>query len=150
VLNHAAGAGRRPLVERGADLYETPPLATEALLTVEKLPHCLWEPAAGRGAIVQIMRDRGHAVIASDITDYGFALDFVADFLMARRCRPTAGQFSLTRPTKSPTNSPGTRSIWRRASICCFGSHSWNPNAAPTSSSIAVCARCTFSESACQ
>jgi hypothetical protein len=55
--------------------------AAEALLGAEQLPRCVWEPAAGRGAIVQDMRDRGHAVIASDIIDYGFAPDFVADFL---------------------------------------------------------------------
>jgi hypothetical protein len=67
--------------ERGNDLYETPPCATEALLRVERLPHEVWEPAAGRGAIVTVLRAHGHAVVTSDIIDYGFALDRVADFL---------------------------------------------------------------------
>jgi hypothetical protein len=36
-------------------------------------------PAAGRGAIVTVLRDHGHVVIASDIVDYD-DLDFVEDF----------------------------------------------------------------------
>jgi hypothetical protein len=80
--NHAANPGTHPFVERGADLYETPACATEALLRAEKkLPHWTWECAAGRGAIVNVLRDHGHAVIASDIHDYGFPLHFVDDFL---------------------------------------------------------------------
>ena len=80
-LSHTTQSGQHRHVERGADLYETPPCAVEALLRVERLPHWVWEPAAGRGAIVSVLRDRGHAVIASDICDYGFALHFRADFL---------------------------------------------------------------------
>jgi hypothetical protein len=80
-LDHACQTGRHSHAMRGLDLYETPTCAVEALLRVEKLPHWLWEPAAGRGAIVNVLRDRGHAVIASDIHDYGFPLHFVADFL---------------------------------------------------------------------
>ena len=41
----------------------------------------LWEPAAGRGAIVNVLRAAGHDVVASDLVDYGFPLHFVADFL---------------------------------------------------------------------
>jgi hypothetical protein len=54
--NHAAQSGRHPLKERGQDLYETPACAVEALLRVEKLPHWIWEPAAGRGAIARVLR----------------------------------------------------------------------------------------------
>ena len=43
-----------PLRERGNDLYETPPPVTEALLRREQLPHRIWEPAAGKGAIVNV------------------------------------------------------------------------------------------------
>jgi hypothetical protein len=81
-LNHACQSGQHPHAERGLDLYETPPIAVEALLAVERLPHWVWEPAAGRGAIVNVLRDRGHAVVASDIVDYGFPLHFVGDFLL--------------------------------------------------------------------
>ena len=84
-LSHACQSGQHPHAERGLDLYETPPIAVEALLAVEKLPHWIWEPAAGRGAIVKVLRDRGHAVIASDIVDYGFPLHFVGDFLLLTR-----------------------------------------------------------------
>ncbi len=65
---------RHSLKERGMDLYETPPEATEALLRAEKLPHWIWEPAAGRGAIVEVLRANGHAVIAHDLVDYGYPL----------------------------------------------------------------------------
>jgi hypothetical protein len=80
-LDHACQTGRHSQAARGLDLYETSPIAVEALLHVETLPLKIWEPAAGKGAIVNVLRARGHTVIASDITDYGFPLDFVADFL---------------------------------------------------------------------
>ncbi len=83
--------------ERGADLYETPPGAVHALLRVEKLPHRVWEPAAGRGAIVQVLRAAGHAVIASDLVDYGFPLHFVGDFL-AQKKAPAGCSCILTNP----------------------------------------------------
>jgi hypothetical protein len=80
-INKACQTGQYPHAERGLDMYETPPIAVEALLHPETLPLTVWEPAAGRGAIVSALRDRGHTVIASDIFNYGFPLDFVADFL---------------------------------------------------------------------
>ena len=82
-LNHSAQSGRHPLSERKHDLYETPACAVAALLCVEHLPHWIWEPCAGRGAVVDVLRDHGHAVIASDIVDYGFPLHFRTDFLKA-------------------------------------------------------------------
>jgi hypothetical protein len=81
VLDHSSQVQRHPLAERGLDLYETPAPATAALLRVELLPTgTVWEPAAGRGAIVRVLRTAGHEVVASDIFDYG-GLDFVQDFL---------------------------------------------------------------------
>jgi hypothetical protein len=62
MLDHSCQVQRHPLAERGLDLYETPPVAVDALLRYEKLPHQIWEPAAGRGAIVRVLRDAGHAV----------------------------------------------------------------------------------------
>jgi hypothetical protein len=82
MVNHSTQSGRHPLSERGADLYSTPACAVEALLRVERLPHWVWEPAAGRGAIVKVLRDAGRAVIASDIVEYpDLKLHFVANFL---------------------------------------------------------------------
>ena len=80
-LDHSCQVQRHTLAERGHDLYETPAVAVEALLRVERLPHRIWEPAAGRGAIVRVLRNAGHAVIASDLVDYGFPLHFRRDFL---------------------------------------------------------------------
>jgi hypothetical protein len=81
MLDMSSQSRRHPLAERGLDLYETPAVATEALLrTEEGLPHCVWEPCAGRGSITRVLRAHGHAVIASDIFDYG-GLHFVRDFL---------------------------------------------------------------------
>jgi hypothetical protein len=80
-LDRACQTGQHSFAERRLDLYETPAIAIEALLRVETLPLTVWEPAAGRGAIVNVLRGHGHTVIASDVIDYGFPLDFVADFL---------------------------------------------------------------------
>jgi hypothetical protein len=80
-LDHACQTGRHSHTERGLDLYETPEPAVVALLRVETLPLRIWEPAAGRGAIARILRAHGHTVIASDVDDHGFPLDFASDFL---------------------------------------------------------------------
>ena len=55
-LSHAAQSGQHRHTERGADLYETPSCATEALLRVETVPHWIWEPAAGKGTVVNVLR----------------------------------------------------------------------------------------------
>lgn len=96
MLNHSAQSGRHTLAERGADLYETPACATIALTRAELLPLCVWEPAAGRGAIVNVLRGRGHRVVASDAIDYG-NLDFVADFLTVTKVPAGCGCI-LTNP----------------------------------------------------
>ena len=70
-LNRACQTGRHPDRDRGVDLYETPAPAVEALLRVEQLPHRIWEPACGRGAIVDVLRAAGHEVVATDLMDYG-------------------------------------------------------------------------------
>jgi hypothetical protein len=82
---------------RGRDCYETPTVANETLPRFEQIPHCIWEPAAGRGAIVRPLRDAGHAVIASDIADYGFPLHFQRDFL-AETAMPVGCECILTNP----------------------------------------------------
>jgi len=56
---------------RGHDVYETPPVAVRALLAVEHLPKFIWEPACGPGAIVDALRAAGHAVLGSDLADFG-------------------------------------------------------------------------------
>jgi hypothetical protein len=96
VFDHSAQSGRHALSERGLDLYETPPCATIALTRAELLPLCIWEPACGPGAIVNVLRERGHRVIASDIVDYG-GLGFRADFLSVTKMPAGCGCI-LTNP----------------------------------------------------
>jgi hypothetical protein len=68
---NVTGNRRDPLAKRGNDCYETPHVATAALIRAVKLPHRLWEPCCGPGAIVKVLRAAGHEVIASDLVDYG-------------------------------------------------------------------------------
>jgi len=77
--------GRDPYKVRGDDLYETPPQAIEALLHWENtLPARIWEPAAGRGSIANVLRRWGHTVYASDLVDYGVKGQHSGeDFLLA-------------------------------------------------------------------
>jgi hypothetical protein len=89
---------RAPLKERREDLYETPTVAVQALLRVEHLPHRLWEPAAGRGAIVNVLRAAGHEVLASDLVDYGDPTHFARrDFLMEHKT-PDGCEGIITNP----------------------------------------------------
>jgi hypothetical protein len=60
-------AKAHPHVDRGRDLYETPVVATLALLRIERVPKLVWEPAAGRGAIVRVLEAAGPTVVSTDI-----------------------------------------------------------------------------------
>jgi hypothetical protein len=101
MLDHSCQVQRHPLSERGHDLYETPPVAVEALLRVESLPHRIWEPACGRGAIVNVLRAHGHEVVATDLVDYGLPITppgyYGVDFLIERRA-PEGTQAIITNP----------------------------------------------------
>jgi hypothetical protein len=66
----ATQSARHALADRGDDLYETPPEAVAALLKVENLPHRIWEPCCGPGAIARVLRAAGHEVLATDLIDY--------------------------------------------------------------------------------
>jgi hypothetical protein len=86
LLDHSCQVQRSALSERRDDLYETPPVAIEALLRHERLPHHLWDPCCGPGNIVNVLRAAGHEVIASDLVDYGDPTHFYRrDFLMERK-----------------------------------------------------------------
>lgn len=99
--SHAANPGRHPLSERGNDTYETPPEATRALLRAENLPIRIWEPACGRGAIVNVLRAAGHQVVATDLVDYGVPVTspgyLNVDFLMETKL-PAGTQAIVTNP----------------------------------------------------
>lgn len=68
----ASGTGNKRdlLTNRGDDLYQSPPEAVTALLNVENIPHQVWEPACGPGAIVRVLRAAGRDVLATDLVDY--------------------------------------------------------------------------------
>jgi hypothetical protein len=72
MLNHAVQGGRHSFADRGADLYETPECAVRALIAAEPLPHRIWEPACGRGAIAEPLRRAGHYVLPTDLHNYGY------------------------------------------------------------------------------
>jgi hypothetical protein len=92
------GSRRASLAERGDDLYETPRVVTEALLKVERLDHRIWEPAAGKGAIVDVLRGAGHDVVATDLVDYGIpGQQSGRDFLLERRA-PDGIECIVTNP----------------------------------------------------
>jgi hypothetical protein len=79
-----SGNGRAAQIERGHDLYETPECAVRALLKAQLLPHVIWEPASGRGAITRVLRQHGHVVHESDLIKYGRRAR-KADFLREKR-----------------------------------------------------------------
>jgi hypothetical protein len=91
-------AGRHRLRDRADDLYETPPVATRALLRAEKLPTRIWEPAGGRGAIVDVLREAGYHIVATDLVDYGTpGQESGIDFLMEPRA-PEGVEAIVTNP----------------------------------------------------
>jgi hypothetical protein len=100
-LDHSCQVQRHSHAERGLDLYETPSVAIEALLRVEQIPHRIWEPACGRGAIVNVLRAHGHEVVATDLVDYGVPITapgyYSVDFLKETRA-PAGTQAIVTNP----------------------------------------------------
>ena len=94
---------RHPNSARGNDLYETPEVATLALLRAESLPRTILEPACGRGAISKVLRSAGHTVLENDIDDYGLGQDSVQDFL----------NFKPAEPARSVRSSRIHRTGWR-------------------------------------
>lgn len=78
---------RHAQADRGLDFYQTSPVAVQALLRHEKLPHGLWEPSCGLGAIAEVLLDAGHAVYCSDLVDRGYPhQSTTGDFLKSTEC----------------------------------------------------------------
>jgi len=65
------------------DFYATPEWVTRCLLRHVELRGPVWEPCCGDGAIARILAAAGHAVTATDLTDYGYGQAGV-DFLACR------------------------------------------------------------------
>lgn len=82
---------RRPL-----DFYPTPESATVALLPyISHFPEPIWEPAAGTGSIVKVLRKARRSVVATDIERRGFPLAGCFDFLTTTVSR---GKSIVTNP----------------------------------------------------
>jgi hypothetical protein len=96
MLDKSAQAGRHRTREHVLDCYDTPACAVRALLKVEQLPREIWEPAAGTGTIVEILRAAGHEVMASDVADRGCPSCLTIDFL--RPDLPARSPCILTNP----------------------------------------------------
>jgi len=68
------------------EFYETEPWVTEALLAKVRFRGVVWEPAAGGGAMVNVLAGGGYEVMASDIKgdDRGCASALKLDFLAVK------------------------------------------------------------------
>ena len=80
------------------DVYETPPVAVQALLECEALPKRIWEPCCGPGNIVKHLRSLNYDVQASDIVDYGCPDSFLGDFLDGNTIPPNPFDAIITNP----------------------------------------------------
>src|SRR5207245_2190350 len=87
--------GRSPCSTPG---FCRPACITRALLSVERLPRRIWEPAAGRGAIVKVLRDAGRAVVATDLVDYGEPDQLARRDLLLERQAPHGCKAIVTNP----------------------------------------------------
>lgn len=95
------GASNHSDKERQADdYYATDPAAIDKLLTVETPNKHIWECACGGGHLARRLKECGYLVVASDIVNRGYPLDFKQDFLQADRdTYPLIGDFDiLTNP----------------------------------------------------
>jgi hypothetical protein len=103
-------AGRHPTADHPLDFYETPACAVRALLRAERLPpHPTWEPCAGNGAIARVLREFGFPVVASDIVQRDFPLDFCANFFEAEA--PPGCESIITNPPYRDAAQMVTRAL---------------------------------------
>lgn len=100
--NVRGGAVRHALKDRKDDLYETPPVATKALLRNEAtLGQVIWEPCCGPGAMVAVLREAGRTVVATDLVDYGCPDSLAGiDFLLESRAPQGVQSIVMNPPFK--------------------------------------------------
>lgn len=80
LISRYVGQGENPEGRPDSDFYETPRIAIEKLLEVEKFTNPILEPACGAGAISEILKEHNYKVYSSDLHDYGYGesgLDFL-------------------------------------------------------------------------
>lgn len=95
-----SGNSRAPLADRKDDLYQTPPVAVDALVRAYSwIPRHVWEPACGPGNIAEGLRQAGHRVTATDLVEYHDPRQDLSqvDFLMESRA-PDGVEGIVTNP----------------------------------------------------
>lgn len=81
------------------DYYAThPDMVRELLNAGAPLRQRVWEPACGAGHIVNVLRERGHEVCATDIVDRGCPDSSVLDFLWEFSAAPMGDVDIMTNP----------------------------------------------------
>jgi len=91
------------------DLYQTEPWATEALLRHFPVAGLhVWEPAAGNHLMVDVLREAGARVFATDVATYDRAHDDIIDFL-APMFTGNAHQAIITNPPYGKGNRDAVR-----------------------------------------
>lgn len=74
--------GSIPLVVREEhDFHQTPPIGTKLLLSKEKFPGTIWEPACGKGMMSEVLKSACRRVISTDLVDRGYGEIVNFDFL---------------------------------------------------------------------
>lgn len=68
------------------DFYPTEPALTRALLKVEPFIGSVWEPACGDGALSEILKQKGHPTVSTDLVSRGYGRGGI-DFLTTRTLR---------------------------------------------------------------
>lgn len=96
---HLMMVGARDAAADASDFYETPEVAIEALLAVERFPLRIWEPACGAGAITRVLERKGHEVRSEDLYDHGMG-NLPTDFFLRSRA-PEGLDCIITNPPYS-------------------------------------------------
>lgn len=77
------------------DRYWTEPWVTQALLDVVRFRGLVWEPAAGRGDMADVIRDAGYQVMCSDIAGPTLGCKGAAEANFLTHTSPGDGTFSI-------------------------------------------------------
>jgi hypothetical protein len=104
------------LPRAAADFYATPECSTRALLGEVDLPHYLWEPACGDGAISRVLIAAGHPVRSTDLHPHGFGESGI-DFL---KTPGMLGDGIVTNPPLSLANQFIAHAIDLRSPVTCL------------------------------
>lgn len=102
-LRAAIGTASASKEDRGKNFYQTPRVATIALLAHESFTSTIWEPACGFNAIGRVLEGQGYDVLLSDIEDRGTISEAgeaqsVGDFLLSKPDASGDGPDIVTNP----------------------------------------------------